>query len=232
MRERIPPREDASPEGQPSVQPPSSPSKQASTSTTETPTSIAEAPTSNPENGAEPERFWDYEDDDDDDEDDPDIPPALIRASEYDAFICGECVVGNPMLRKWAGTPGVRMVIRHGKESSWIVYGDDETTEEDPSGATSVGEVGQKRTRDQMEGTSSEENRPSKKPKLGAPPSGCTAPTPDPPIQTLLDRIAKGGPYVDGDGLQGGGDIFFTPGWRQRWCRCKDVSRRPLAAGR
>jgi len=70
---------------------------------------------SNQDPPSEPDRFWDYEDDDD--EEDPDIPPALVPASQYDALICGD----SPVLRKWARQKAFTMVIRDRGAKSWLI---------------------------------------------------------------------------------------------------------------
>ncbi|KIM27837.1 hypothetical protein M408DRAFT_329775 [Serendipita vermifera MAFF 305830] len=194
----------------------------------------------------EPEKVWDYADSDDED-DDPSIPPALIPASDYDAFVCGECLIQSPMLLKWAGSTGARMVVRDDTQGEWYVYaggkvtGESEAeTKEEPMNTDSMqyneggrAVVGEKRTRDEMEavvtGSTSRttEEPPAKKARTEASTSTtvCIAPTPDAPIQALLDRIkAAKGPYMEGPGLHGAGDIFFTPEWRGKWCRCKDCS--------
>ena len=179
-----------------------------------------------------PERIWDYPDEDDEDDE-----GVLIPSSDYDAFICGECLVQSPMLLKWAGSVGARMVIRTSSSGDWFVYAggpvqpnaeEAEAKEEIAIGSTSEDAkvtVGGKRTFDQVEGDiqpRSTEEPPAKKSRLEAP--VCCAPKPDPPIQALLDKIkAAKGPYMEGDGYQGSGDIFFTPGWRDMWCRCRDV---------
>ncbi|KAG8974334.1 hypothetical protein FRC05_007640 [Tulasnella sp. 425] len=60
-------------------------------------------PSSEPDYATEDE---DYEDEDDADE------TLLIPPSGYDTFICGACVLKMPAVRRWAGTPGCRMIIR------------------------------------------------------------------------------------------------------------------------
>lgn len=205
------------------------------------------APGDTNDNNAEPaEKVWDYENSDDE-EDDPSIPPALIPASDYDAFVCGECLVQSPMLLKWAGSKGARMVVRDDSQGEWYVYAggkvpptekaeDESEAKEEANSGTNVessAAVGEKRTRDEMEGVlpaasvaRTSDEPPAKKARTETSTTvGCSAPvTPDPPIQALLEKIkAVKGPHMEGEGLHGAGDIFFTPGWRERWCRCRDV---------
>jgi E3 ubiquitin-protein ligase UBR7 len=181
------------------------------------------------------ERFWDYENEDDDDDDDPSIPRALIPAADYDAFICGDCLIRSPMLLNYAGSEGCRMVVRDGG-GDWFVWAGGplpksdtskdamdslHTDDKDDTPVTNSATIGQKRTLEQMDASSSSEG-PAKKPKLDT--VSCSAPIPHPNIQVLLERIKiQKGPYMEGEGLHGGGDIFFTPGWRERWCKCEQV---------
>ncbi|KAG8806003.1 hypothetical protein FRC17_005238, partial [Serendipita sp. 399] len=221
LRERIPPREEGGDGDSPqSSLPASNPSSPGDTTKLEAP--AAEEGDTAPSQG----RYWDFEgEDDDDEEDDPSIPKALIPASEYDAFVCGDCLLSSPMLLKWAGSAGARMVVRSGSSSEWFIYAGGPQSKQEPESSPTDGEIGQKRTREQVEDpTPVEGEPPTKKPRLEST-KECLAPTPDPQIQELLDHIrAKGGAYLEGDGLHGAGDIFFTPGWRERWCRCKDCS--------
>lgn len=53
---------------------------------------------------------------------DPDIPPALITGDTYDALICGQCVLKNPTVRKYVGTPGARIVVPD-PNGTWRVLG-------------------------------------------------------------------------------------------------------------
>lgn len=242
LRERLPPREDGIPD---SPSPPSSQSSPVSNSADDASSPLASSnppdpsqapltfnppPTSSqPDETAPTERFWDYENEEDDEEDDPSIPKALIPAADYDAFICGECLIQSPMLLKYAGSEGCRMVVREGG-GNWFVWADgplkadanEAKTEskEEPSSAVSPS-IGQKRTLEQM-GASPTADGPTKKAKLET--GACSAPIPHPKIQELVEHIkAKKGPYLEGPGMHGAGDIFFTPGWRERWCKCTQV---------
>lgn len=235
LRERIPPREDGVPDSpSPASSKPPSPrvndANDQSSSPLPTESQSSAQPSSHPD-GAATERFWDYENEEDDDEEDPTVPRALIPAADYDAFICGECVVKSPMLLKWAGSDGCRMVVREAG-GEWYVWAGEPKKEkpkselpqiEDAQGTSDPGSamIGQKRSYAELGDVKVE--GPTKKPKLDSVP--CSAPTPFPDIQKLLDRIrVNQAPCLDGEGLQGAGDIFFTPGWRERWCKCESVS--------
>jgi E3 ubiquitin-protein ligase UBR7 len=176
------------------------------------------------------EREWDFATEDDEDDD-----GVLIPSADYDAFVCGECLIQSPMLLKWAGSTKARMVVRTSSTGEWFVYAGgpvlpnvEEVVDPFLTGEDAKTALGEKRTFDQMEGVMmndqprNAEEPPAKKSRTEA--SVCSAPKPDPPIQALLDKIkAAKGPYLEGEGYQGSGDIFFTLGWRDKWCRCKDV---------
>ena len=193
---------------------------------------------------SEPDRYWDYENDDD--EQDPDIPPALIPASKYDALICGECVRVNPMLRKWAGQKEFMMVIRDRGAQSWrILDGVKEraTAEVAASDESTDGVMaGQKRPR---QGTDDDASivPPTKKLHIevssGNTATSCKIPSPNPIAITIfaeLDKIASASTALpDGrlPAIESKGDVFLTHGWRERWCNCSNVrsfpSRQPLS---
>lgn len=86
------------------------------------------------------------QDNDDDEEDDDDDPNLLLKPSQYESLICGECVRKSALLSRWAGSPGVRMIVwKETKSESietiasgsapgqWMVLGEDVsyTREED-----------------------------------------------------------------------------------------------------
>ena len=217
LRERIPPRdEETSADSPASSLPPSNPSEPGDTLKVETTVEDAQ--------GEEPAgRYWDYEDEDD--EDDPSIPKALIPSADYDVFICGECVTTSPMLLKWAGSKNARMVVRSNASEDWFVYPrSPEAQKEEETSSTTDTKVGEKRTLEQMTGSSEghADEPPAKKPRRDS--TACNAPVPEAPIRELFERIkSKKGPYLEGEGLHSAGDIFLTAGWRDRWCRCKEV---------
>ncbi|KAG8938981.1 hypothetical protein FRC00_014275, partial [Tulasnella sp. 408] len=51
------------------------------------------------------------EDEDYDDEEEAD-ETLLIPPSTYDTFVCGGCVLEIPAIKRWAGTPGCRIIVR------------------------------------------------------------------------------------------------------------------------
>jgi E3 ubiquitin-protein ligase UBR7 len=189
---------------------------------------------------SEPDRFWDYEHEDE--EQDPDVPPALIPASKYDALICGECVRTNQMLRKWAGQKGSMMVIRDRGAGTWRILGGERqaTDEVATSNAPTDGVMaGQKRSRQVGETDDGALVEPPTK-KLhiessnGNSATSCRIPSPNPialAIFAELDRIASTGTALpDGKppAIESTGDIFLTQGWRERWCRCSNVRSFPF----
>ena len=202
--------------------------------------SISGASTQDPP--SEPDRFWDYENDDD--EQDPDVPPALVPASKYDALICGECVRVSPMIRKWAGQEGFMMVIRNRGAERWRILEGIEgqaTAEVAASDVSTTNGVaaGQKRPRQENDDDSLIEpptKKPHTEPSSTNTATGCKIPTPNPVALTIfaeLDRIASTGTALpDGDtpAIESTGDVFLTQGWRERWCKCSSVSSYPKVA--
>lgn len=99
-------------------------------------------------------------------------------------------------------------------------------------------------------GQASSSEPPNKKIRLSdaaAPAVACRAPQPNPIAQQVLERLdrrkekqkrvdangAEGLLVVDDDdetqdSIEGEGDLFLSDGWRERWCRCGDVSLRIL----
>src|ERR1700733_14774419 len=87
------------------------------------------------------------EDDDDDDEDEENDPNLFLKPSEYESLICGACVRKSPVLSRWAGTPGARMMVWRTSASAsgsgmgeahcskpsgqWPLFGKDATQHED-----------------------------------------------------------------------------------------------------
>ncbi|KDQ53835.1 hypothetical protein JAAARDRAFT_60941 [Jaapia argillacea MUCL 33604] len=144
------------------------------------------------------------------------LPPPLLSASDYESLICGACVSNIPILKRWAGTQGVMMVIRDDEKSPWKILGSTEgdnvvdVVDESP---ITTGQVGSKRPH--LESVDEHEERETKRPR-GSPsspssPSRCLAPPPNPISQKIL---STGAPDL------GVGDIFLTEGWRERWCQC------------
>ncbi|KAG8678634.1 hypothetical protein FRC08_017624, partial [Ceratobasidium sp. 394] len=177
---------------------------------------------------------------------DPDIPPALIQGDTYDALICGRCVLRNTTVRRYAGTVGVRMVLPC--EGAWRVIGGEDGVgvggEVDVGGAVKV-EVGKVKTEggatDVSEGqsaigtkrrateTKDDPDPPTKRARPGqsVPGSNCLAPPINDEAQNVLDDLEKldiksedAKPEGPGPRQRALGDVFLSPGWRERWCRC------------
>ncbi|KAJ7750391.1 hypothetical protein DFH07DRAFT_887939 [Mycena maculata] len=148
------------------------------------------------------------------------LPPPLISAADYDAFVCRACVAAIPTLRRFVGTPGVITVVRTDAASPWTRLGDVPSTEDAPVAiadtdaevpATSTGakrapsppadEPAAKRAR--TESTSSTAPRP------------CIAP----PVESVV-QAAYADAELDLDTALCTGDVFLTDKFRERWCRC------------
>ncbi|PBK71494.1 hypothetical protein ARMSODRAFT_934247 [Armillaria solidipes] len=132
-----------------------------------------------------------------------DLPPPLIRASDYDSFVCASCVRKIPTLIRYAGTNGCLVVIRDDVSAPWKVIKptEDETAEVDVS-------IGSKRTL-----SPSAEEPEAKRTRTEA--SNSKSPCLAPPINPVAQRI-----LIASDPGLGTGDVFLTEDFRGRWCRC------------
>jgi len=149
------------------------------------------------------------------------------------------------MLRKWAGQRGFMMVVRNRGAEGWrTLDGVDveaqATTEVAASGvhvSTNGVTAGQKRPRQETDDDASIEP-PTKKPHTepsssGSTATSCNIPPPNPialAIFAELDRIASTGTALPEGGppaVESTGDVFLTQGWRERWCKCSNVSSFP-----
>lgn len=154
-----------------------------------------------------------------------DLPPPLISADDYDSFVCAACVSKVPILRRYAGTKGVIMVVRDGEQGAWQrLEGESlETSREDceePSlDVTGTPAASTKRPRSL---SSSQDGEPDAKRTRVSTFTPCLAPAVNRFAQTILDDNMSGSANPTHKGT---GDIFLTEGFRERWCRCERVSR-------
>lgn len=163
------------------------------------------------------------------------LPPPLLGATAYDAFVCASCVQKIATLKRYAGTPGVLMVVRDKAEDAWRIEGsvsDEDIKVEDvvvDADAASVkieqdGDalVGDKRPHpddpadvpDAKRHRTSGDGAPAESLALNGASKICLAPR----ANSLAQRI------LDGATSLGAGDVFLTEDWRERWCQCYDVS--------
>ncbi|KAG8728568.1 hypothetical protein FRC12_021646 [Ceratobasidium sp. 428] len=169
---------------------------------------------------------------------DPDLPPALIRGDTYDALICGQCVLKNPTVRRYAGTVGARMVLPDG-EAGWRVIGGEEQVDEE---AIKVDVGKEERPKEEMEieeGGAGTKRRaqddvdvPTKRARPGDPSMSkskmeCLAPRMNDEAQRVLEDLERLSIKSEEDVKPGPGrvrralgDVFLSNGWREKWCRC------------
>lgn len=135
-----------------------------------------------------------------------DLPPPLIRASDYDSFVCASCVRKIPTLIRYAGTNGCLVVIRDDVSTPWRVIKstEDETADVDVS-------VGSKRA---LSPSAEEPEAKRTRTEASNPKSPCLAP----PINPVAQRI-----LIASDPGLGTGDVFLTEDFRGRLCRCASV---------
>lgn len=157
-----------------------------------------------------------------------DLPSSLITADDYDSFVCAACVIRVPILRRYAGTKGVIMVVRDGEQDSWQrLEGNSpeksQGSSDEPSlDVTEPQPVTIKRPRSR----SSQDDEPeAKRTRVSVSPP-CLAPAVNHIAQAIFDDKTSGS---ESSTLKGTGDIFLTEGFRQRWCRCERVSARNLS---
>lgn len=156
------------------------------------------------------------------------LPPPLITASQYESLVCRACVCKIEALRRWAGAPGVLMVVRDSSESSWKVIGEDSEEDDVDIGTNLDSEslAGQKRARPAAE----EEGSGPKRSRTGLTTSSssssemsqCLAPPVNTTVGSILSAWNEDTGGLETSKLKGAGDIFLTEGFRERWCKCEE----------
>ncbi|KAI0041484.1 hypothetical protein FA95DRAFT_1565342 [Auriscalpium vulgare] len=145
------------------------------------------------------------------------LPPPLITADDYDCLICASCVRSMPVLSRWAGTPGVLLVVRDGPDAVWRILDESRDSGDEPTDVTEENAdgpvLGQKRP-SSPSAAESDAKRPRVSPPPQTSPTSCLAP----PRSALAEKIMS---TTFKDAVLGAGDIFLTDGWRSRWCRCE-----------
>lgn len=149
------------------------------------------------------------------------LPPPLLSGTDYESFICATCVFDKEHLQKWAGTPGAIIVTRQSLSEPWHLEqgfsrGESVKVEIEQTPDTPM-------TRSKRPLSPSDHSPESKRIRTSydtiEPTSRtCLAP----PSNPIASRIFAGGlkAALDPSTSLGTGDIFFTEGFRDRWCRC------------
>lgn len=156
------------------------------------------------------------------------LPPPLVSADDYDSFVCAACVSKAPILRRYAGTKGVVMVVRDGERGSWRrLEGDSpgksqESSDEPLLDVADPQPVTIKRPRSR---SSSQGDEPEPKRTRTSASSPCLAPAVNSIAQAIFENQPSGS---ENSTFNGTGDIFLTEGFRKRWCRCERVSAASL----
>lgn len=153
------------------------------------------------------------------------LPPPLIQGSEYESFVCGSCVSEIHTLKRYAGTPGVMMVVRDDLSSDWKVIGGTSPPRGDNlvevSDEAVAMNAGTKRPRSPS--ATADTNSPESKRARASPGPASSSATPclAPSLNMIAIKIFTSR-AVDDVSL-GAGDIFLTEEWRNRWCHCGSV---------
>ncbi|KAG6865452.1 hypothetical protein C0991_002375 [Blastosporella zonata] len=147
-----------------------------------------------------------------------DLPPGLIPGTEYESFICGPCASRNKTLVRWAGTPGITMVVRDAPTESWR-----RLIEEEPHTAVDPLDIvydavdlalGTKRPLS----PSNLGAREAKRLRVSPVPSSatlCLAPDSNPIAQKIYEQLD-----APASASLGAGDLFLSENFRDGWCRC------------
>ena len=155
------------------------------------------------------------------------LPPPLISGDDYEAFVCGSCVSKNPTLTRWAGSPGVTMIVRDNPTDPWRCLSDNVAVSDEPLDFNSI--AGPSITGMKRPLSPSMTDMPGAKRARGIITwSASTGPCLAPPPNVTAGKIFTNykGPFAS---VNGTGDIFFSEGFRTRWCRCSSVSISPCS---
>lgn len=133
----------------------------------------------------------DVQDEDIGEEDEENDPNLILKPSEYESLVCGTCVRKSPLLSRWAGTPGARMLVwRTSASESHSAMGDAHSSTR--MGLWTILGKGIPCSEDVVDIESSENQSPQKQPSLTAsfaPPTQTSASLPHEP-STIQGSVA------------------------------------------
>ncbi|KAF8823397.1 hypothetical protein HHX47_DHR10000095 [Lentinula edodes] len=148
------------------------------------------------------------------------LPPALIGPGDYDAFVCGNCVLQMPLLQKYAGTHGCLIVTRDKPSCPWKVSQDlyTDLTDSQEVSESSTRAAGQKRALSPTAIVSDNTVKRARLSPVSTPYTvECSAPTSNSTIQKIFVDLAS---MTDPSFALSTGDIFLSESFRERWCQC------------
>lgn len=147
-----------------------------------------------------------------------DLPPALVTAADYEGFVCGTCASKNELLKRWAGTPGIMMVVRDSPEQPWrrLVGESEKIIDEDMAAIDDAPGIGTKRPLSR-----GSDSCPQPKRARGSTSEVCLAPPANSIAQGMLASLS-----AEKSSSLGTGDLFLMDGFRDRWCRCSSCNDR------
>jgi len=148
------------------------------------------------------------------------FPPPLISGDEYESFLCGACVSQNSTLKRWAGTCGAMMVVRDTPTDPWRrLNGPTKVEEEfiqiDETLAASKPGIKRPLSPSALDGPGSKRAKGSSAEPLSQT-NSCLAPHQELLPQVIFSALDSRDPETS----LGAGDVFFTLGFKERWCHC------------
>ncbi|TIB17372.1 hypothetical protein E3P89_00041 [Wallemia ichthyophaga] len=181
----------------------------------------------------------------DDNDDNEDAGPALrLPRSQFDTFVCSECVLTRDLdlLRRYAGTPG--FVLLETMEGGGSQVDDSKTSDERDTGDSAIPlkfsnkrEHSQEATQEESEakrvkmdeqGEQGEQEKQAAIPTLAT--QQCHAPKPQHASQQLIEKL-RANPPPRPPSKAARADMFLLHGWREKWCKCasclKELSQHP-----
>ncbi|KAF9269857.1 hypothetical protein L218DRAFT_983623 [Marasmius fiardii PR-910] len=145
------------------------------------------------------------------------LPPPLLGASDYDAFVCGTCVSKNSVLQRYAGSPGCLIITRDSPSSPWKIYPEKSPENEVDTLSQADNNI---ETQKRRGSPSDSTERNAKRQRVSSLSSSepCLAPF----SSHRSEKIYAGIGDNENPVTLGTGDIFLSEGFRNRWCRCSE----------
>lgn len=141
----------------------------------------------------------------------------------------------NPTLQRWAGTPGVIMVVRDGPTEPWYLLGSGSKELEEelvdietvPS-SVALGKRPSTIVESDLDAPNAKRLKHSTENTNDLSESS-TRPCVAPPRNPIASQVLHAHSFSEHGNALGTGDLFLTDGFRERWCHCDSVgySKKP-----